>query len=388
MAEKIGIISSYYQNWNMGGLLQAYALNKTISKLGYDAEHIRLCYAEPAEHGSITKKVRTVLTRHRLSSVLIERFFCIAQHDTKNRRKFHSFHDDYISASAGCCDAITVKKMNKHYGTFVTGSDQIWNPQFWSDRLLSVFGLAFADKEKRTVSYAASMGSEQSAVGKEKVFREILKGLDFISVREAAAKNFLQPLTDKEVKVVLDPTLLMEKEEWEVITAKPQTDEPYIFAYFLEEQEPHTNQLQHIAELKKLPVHCFSTDDCYVRLETDKCVKGIGPREFISYIKNAEMIVTNSFHGMVFSVIFNKPFWVLKRYKDTDKASANNRITDFLKELTLEDRLIEDGVMLTENEINHPIDYIRINRILAPKRDDSLEWLKKALEKVCMEQTK
>lgn len=377
---KVAIISSYYQNWNMGGLLQAYALNKTVSRLGYAAEHVRLCYAEPAENGSMSKKVRTVLTRHRVSSVLIERFFCLAQHEAKNRRQFHRFHDGYISASAGCCDALTAKKLNKHYDVFVTGSDQIWNPQFWSDRLLGVFGLAFADKEKRTVSYAASIGSEQSAVGKEEVFREILEGLDFISVREAAAKNFLQPLTEKEVKVVLDPTLLMERKEWEIIAAKPQTENPYIFAYFLEEQEPHTKQLQHIAELKGLPVHCFSTDDCYVRPETDKSVKGIGPREFVSYIKNAEMVVTNSFHGMVFSVIFNKPFWVMKRYKDTDKASANNRITDFLKELGLEDRLIEDGVMPTGAEIDRPIDYGRVNRTLAEKRADSLEWLKNALE--------
>lgn len=377
---KVAIISSYYQNWNMGGLLQAYALNKSVSKLGREAEHIRLCYAEPAEHGSFSKKMRTVLTRHRVSSVLIERFFCFAQHETKNRRQFHRFHDDYINASAGCCDAITANRLNKRYGAFVTGSDQIWNPQFWSDRLLGVFGLAFAGKEKRTVSYAASIGSEQSAVGKEEVFREILDGLDFISVREDAAKEFLQPLTDKEVKVVLDPTLLMERSEWEVITAKPQTSAPYIFSYFLEEQEPHTKQLQHIAEQKKLPVHCYSTVDCYIRPEVDKCVKGIGPREFVSYIKNADMIVTNSFHGMVFSVIFNKPFWVMKRYKETDKASANNRITDFLKGLGLEDRLIEDGVMPTDVELNRPIDYERVNRILAVKRAESLEWLKNALE--------
>ena len=380
--KKVAVISSYYQNWNMGGLLQAYALNRAIRDLGYDAEHIRLCYTEPADTDSaLSARVRTVLTRHRLSSELIERFFTFRQHESKNRKSFRDFHDHAIHGSAACCDAITAVKLNRHYDIFVTGSDQIWNPEFWSERLLGVFGLLFAARGKRTLSYAASIGSEQAVAGKEDVFRAFLEKLDFVSVREAAAQTCLQPLTDKPVRVVVDPTLLLKSSDWAEETAERQTDAPYLFAYFLEEETKHTAQLHAAAGQLSLPVYCISTEKGqYVRPEQDHQICDAGPREFLSYIRNAEMIVTNSFHGMVFSVVFQKPFWVVKRYRDTDKASANNRITDFLRMLGLEDRLLEDGEMPDAERLRRPIDYDRVSTRLEDLRTDSLHWLSDALE--------
>lgn len=380
--KKVAVISSYYQNWNMGGLLQAFALNRAIRDLGYDAEHVRLCYAEPAASGSaLQKRVRTVLTRHRLSSELIERFYTFRQHESKNRKRFREFHDHAIHGSVKCCDAITAGTLNSRYDIFVTGSDQIWNPEFWSDRLLGVFGLLFTEPGKRTLSYAASIGSEKAVAGKEDVFRAILKRLDSVSVREAAAQACLQPLTDKSVRVVADPTLLLKREDWQKETAVPQTSEPYLFAYFLEEEMKHTAQLHAAADQLALPVYCISTEKGqYVRPERDHQICDAGPREFLSYIRHADMIVTNSFHGMVFSVVFQKPFWVVKRYRDSDKASANNRITDFLQMLGLEGRLLEDGDIPDAERLRRPIDYDRVSQRLADLRADSLSWLQDALE--------
>lgn len=379
--KRVAIFSIYYHNWNMGALLQSYALNRCINKLGYDAEHIRFCYAEPAENSTVMRKrLRTVLTRHRLSAEFIESFYSLVNHQAKNMKNFRKFHNEYISSSIGCCDAITAKKLNRKYDVFVTGSDQVWNPEFWSNRLLSTFGLEFADRGKRTVSYAASIGSEQAAIGKEEVYRSILNGLDCISVREEAARKYLQPLTEKPVRVVLDPTLLMTKEEWSIISAKKQSDKPYAFAYFLKEEEPHTAQLHSIASQCNLPIFCISTENRYIREGADRQICDAGPREFVGFISNADVVVTNSFHGMVFSIIFNKPFWVVKRYKDTDKDSANNRITDLLKELGLEDRLFEDGEVPDADKLNCKIDYERVNAVIQEKRTDAIEWLQKALE--------
>ena len=380
--KKVAVISSYYQNWNMGGLLQAYALNRAIRDLGYDAAHIRLCYTEPADADSaLSARVRTVLTRHRLSSELIERFFTYRQHESRNRKSFRDFHDHAIPGSVACSDAITAEKLNRHYDIFVTGSDQIWNPKFWSNRLLGVFGLLFAAPGKRTLSYAASIGSEQAVAGKEEIFRTILEKLDYVSVREAAAQTCLQPLTDKPVHVVADPTLLLTPSDWAEETAERQADVPYLFAYFLEEETKHNAQLHVAAEQLSLPVYCISTEKGqYVRPGKDCQICDAGPREFLSYIRNAEMIVTNSFHGMVFSVVFQKPFWVVKRYRDTDKASANNRITDFLRMLGLEDRLIADDDMPDAEQLRRSIDYSRVSKRLEDLRADSLAWLKNALK--------
>lgn len=379
---KVAVISSYYHNWNMGGLLQAYALNRAIRDLGYDAEHIRFCYAEPAAPGgALQKRVRTVLTRHRLSSELIERFFTFLHHEAKNRKNFRDFHDHEIHGSVACCDAITAEKLNRHYDVFVTGSDQIWNPEFWSNRLLGVFGLLFVARGKRTLSYAASIGSEQAVAGKEDVFRAILEKLDYVSVREAAAQTCLQPLTNKPVQVVADPTLLLEPSDWVKETAERQADAPYLFAYFLEETTKHTAQLHAAAEQLSLPVYCISTEKGqYIRPGKDCQICDAGPREFLSYIRNADMIVTNSFHGVVFSVVFQKPFLAVKRYRDTDRASANNRITDFLHMLGLEDRLLEDGEMPNTKQLCRPIDYDRVLKRLEKLRADSLAWLKEALK--------
>lgn len=379
---KVAVISSYYQNWNMGGLLQAYALNRVIRELGYDAEHIRLCYAEPAAPGSaLHKRVRTVLTRHRLSSELIERFFTFLHHETKNRKNFRNFHNHAIYGSIACCDAITVGKLNRQYDIFVTGSDQIWNPEFWSNRLLGVFGLLFVARGKRTLSYAASIGSEQATAGKEDVFRAILEKLDYVSVREATAQTCLQPLTDKPVRVVADPTLLLEPSDWVGVAAERQVDTPYMFAYFLEEITKHTVQLHTVAEQLSLPVYCISTEkEQYIRPEQDCQICDAGPREFLSYIRNADMIVTNSFHGVVFSVVFQKPFWVVKRYRDNDRACANNRITDFLRMLELKDRLLEDDEIPNIEQLRRPIDYDRVLKRIENLRADSLAWLKDALK--------
>lgn len=380
--KKVAVISSYYQNWNMGGLLQAYALNRTIRDLGYDAEHIRLCYTEPADADSaFSARVRTVLTRHRLSSELIERFFAFRQHETKNRKNFRAFHDHEIHGSTACCDATTVERLNRRYDVFVTGSDQIWNPQFWSDRLLGVFGLLFAEAGKRTLSYAASIGSEKAVAGKEDVFRTILQKLDGISVREDAAQTRLQPLTDKPVQVVVDPTLLLKQEEWEHVARKKENVAPYVFAYFLKEAEPHTHQLFYLADRAGVSIRCYASEkDTYVRPATDEIITDAGPKEFLALIRDSQLVVTNSFHGMVFSVLFHKPFWVVKRYKDTAEDSANNRIIDFLRMFRLEERLLEDGEFPDDRRLEEPIDYDRIDQILSVKRAESLEWLRGALD--------
>ena len=246
--------------------------------------------------------------------------------------------------------------------------------------MLRTYGLTFANKDKKTISYAASIGSEKTALGKEALYHEMMSAIDHISVRETAAKDYLQPLTDKPVQVVLDPTLLLSSEEWSAIAAERQVSGNYLFSYFLEEKQPHKDQLFALADVLQLPIYCISKiHNIYTRSETDHQILDAGPREFLSYIQNADCIITNSFHGMVFSVLFHKPFWVMKRFKDTDEKSMNNRITDFLREFGLEDRLLEDGETPDTERLYRPIDYDRVDRILEKKREESMKWLEASL---------
>lgn len=209
--------------------------------------------------------------------------------------------------------------------------------------------------------------------------------MDYISVREKTAKEFLQPLTDKPVTVVLDPTLLLNKQEWRDMAIGPQEKKPYLFSYFLSEKENrHDRQLQTAANALNLSLKCISEElKCYPRRNTeDQQILDAGPKEFVGYIRDAEMVFTNSFHGLVFSVLLQKPFWAFKRNKDSDKGSMNARVTDFLSGFGLEDRLLEDGETPAKEKLTQPIDYKRVTKILQEKRMFSLDWLKTALSDI------
>ncbi len=379
--KKTAVFSIYYHNWNFGAQLQSYALNQVLRNMGLEAEHIRLCYAEPAtERSPIRKRIRTVLTRHRISSHLLERFFCIKEFDFNNRLNFYRFHDREIYASQCCFDAITASKTNGRYDIFITGSDQVWNPEFWSDRLLRVFGLTFVEEDKKTLSYAASIGSEKAARGKEQLYREILSAIDFISVREKAAKDFLQPLTDKSIQVVLDPTMLLSASRWDLVTAKRLVRERYIFTYFLEEKYPHGELVSELANRMNLPMICISkVKNVYIRPDIDRQVLDAGPREFLSYIKNAEYVITNSFHGTVFSILFHKEFWVIKRYREYEKDAANNRVTELLMEFGLTERLLQDAEVPDLKRLQKRINYTPVDERLRSLQKESLDWLQHAL---------
>lgn len=378
----VAILSLFYHNWNFGGLLQSYALNRAIDILQCSPQHIPidLTYDYSYQPHSMKTIAVRLLSTFRPTNDMLERIYYGQFHsdDSRDLRAFRSFHSHCIKACRSCYSPISIGKLNRQYDVFVAGSDQIWNPVFFSDTELKLFGLTFADSSKRTISYAASIGSEKAAIGKEDLFHEILKGLDYISVREQAAKDFLQPLTDKPVTVVLDPTLLLTQEQWREILPNKGTRDSYTFAYFLtEEDNSHAQQMWQITD--QLPIWCISDEDGRYCREQDRQIWDAGPIEFVNYIANAEMVATNSFHGMVFSLIFRKPFWVMKRFKDTDEGSMNNRITDFLREFGLEDRLLEDGEVPDAERLRRPIDYDRVGRILEQKRAESLQWLENAL---------
>ncbi len=380
--KKAAVFSIYYHNWNFGALLQSYALNQVLRNMGIEAEHIRFCYAEPAsEKSRIRKRIRTVLTRHRISAHILERFFCIREHDIKNRWNFYHFHDREIHGSVCCYDAVTASKTNRRYDIFVTGSDQVWNPEFWSDRLLRAFGLTFVETDKKTLSYAASIGSEKAARGKEQLYREMLRSIDYISVREKAAKDFLQPLTEKNIEVVLDPTMLLNVDRWSFVTANRLVREKYIFSYFLEEKYPHSDLVTGLADRMGLPMVCISKkQNLYTRSDIDLQILDAGPREFLSYIKNAECIITNSFHGTVFSILFHKEFWVIKRYREQEKDAANHRVTELLNEFGLMDRLLEDTEVPDSERLHHKINYAHVETQLRELRKKSIDWLQYALD--------
>ncbi len=382
----VGIVSLFYHNWNFGGQLQAYALCQAVRHMrqGAQVEQIPVNnIASYTKRSPLRFRIRSMLLKSELTRSLLDRYYLWRNHDQRDLLRFRQFEQKEIPHYKYVGSPQALNKCFQRYGGIISGSDQVWNAGFFSEEVLRMYGLTAAPATKRKISYAASMGAEQAAVGKEELFREILDGLDFISVREKSAQAFLQSLTDRPVTVVLDPTMLLTRKEWDKLAVGPGREPAHLFAYFLAEPDNrHDGQLHAIAETLGLPVRCIADEaGAYPRPNSvDSQRWDAGPKEFLGEIRDAELVLTNSFHGIVFSVLFQKPFWVFKRNKDSDSRSMNARVTDFLTDFGLENRLLEDGEIPTKEKLVRPIDYETAGRLLETKRDFSLNWLRKALE--------
>lgn len=244
----------------------------------------------------------------------------------------------------------------------IVGSDQVWNPDYLRARpfLLNV------PNNGVKIAYAASIGKEELNKDELDRFREALKDYKAISVREKSAKELLQPLTDKKVEVVLDPTLLLDKTEYEKLETRPddiKENEKYVFCYILGGQD-QMDAINKFAKEKGYKVLLFS----------DKSGSSYGVEEFLYLIHHAELICTDSFHACVFSFIFEKPFVAFRRTGTADYMYT--RLQNLIETFKLKDREF-NGKNITNENIK--ADYSEAKKILKKEQKKSMEFLKNAL---------
>ncbi len=220
------------------------------------------------------------------------------------------------------------QNINNNYDYFFVGSDQVWNYHFSSSRFNDFF-LKFANKEKR-VSISASFGVDEIPKEWEQIYIDGLKNFTCISVREDAGQAIVKKLIGMDVPVLIDPVMMLSKEEWLKVSKKPRIDcsKPYILKYYLGN------------ELEKDKIDTWAKNNGYevYELLNDKIpeLHSAGPGEFISLINNAEMICSDSFHCIVFSIIFSKPFIVYERQGKENYMTS--RLNTLLKKFNLQDR--------------------------------------------------
>lgn len=230
----------------------------------------------------------------------------------------------------------------------ITGSDQVWNPYFGANEYEF---LTFAPKEKR-LSFAASIGVDSIPEGARWYFKKNLKNMKYISVREERAAEIVKELTGRTADVTLDPTLLLDKSDWEHIVKKPELgiENEYICTYFLGEVP---EAVQVFAKEKGLPVYALNSLDSPELYTLD-------PSEFLYMIQNASYVLTDSFHAVAFSIKFNKEFFVFDRKQDGG-SSMFSRIETITKRFALEnriqsrDRIIEQEPISNWNEIENEL---------------------------------
>ncbi|MGN0526964.1 MAG: polysaccharide pyruvyl transferase family protein [Acutalibacteraceae bacterium] len=358
---KLGIVT-YHRALNYGAVLQAFALQKYLKSMGIESDIIDY-RSEFIEH--FYKPIKANVLKNPKTFV---REVAFAPNNKNKRKKFDAFINRYLQLSEPIFSERELETLNDKYDGFISGSDQVWNLK-WSG-LDKAFFLNFACDEKK-FSYAASFGFEKIPVGQEQIYRELLQRFQKLSVREKTGKQIIADLLGRNSEVSLDPTLLLTKNDWESVAKKPD-DSGYVLLYTLEKSEELNNYAKALAEKNNTKVVYIA--DAIKRSKEYSYRGFLSPAEFVGLFANAGFVVTNSFHGLMFSVIFEKPFCL--KYQQTEGA-PNSRLIDFVNDFGLESR-----VMKTDSIEESDTDYNSVKELISEKRADSKKYFE-SIKKFC-----
>ena len=364
--KKVGILTEHRAR-NFGSCLQAYALQTAINKLGHEANIVD--YRPQAIENSFGVFIVDLYKQAGRNPVSLLKFaintVVFSPLRAMREWKFYKYRKDKFVLSNCRFKKFTEDVKRKlDYDAYVCGSDQIWNPKITYGLDEMYFAHPLNGKH---ISYAASIGLSDIS-NYEDDFKRLLGGLDTIAVREESAQKLLQPLTEKPVHVVLDPTLLLQKEEWmSLFEKRERPKQNYILVYSLKVDEEMVAYARKLSEEKGLPVVFFDLRKRYGKNSISKFTAE--PKEFLYYLYHADYVVTNSFHGTVFSVIFEKQFVCVPMQ------GTSSRMTDLLHKLGLDNRLISETF-----DIEKPVDFVGARKILEEERTVSLNLLQSALE--------
>lgn len=370
----IGIIT-YHHYYNFGTMLQALALQEKVEQLGYRAELIDF-----KQDNSLSRYEMIKLRIKRMPVYIKERkkYRVLADSREKIKEKnelFEQFYKTYLHV--GKKKYTTTQQLMENppvYDGYIVGSDQTWNP--FVAHSPEAFFLPFVENKSKKGSYGPSLAVKSLSDEKEKEYRKKLSSFSFLSCREQDGAQLLSRITQKEVKCVLDPTLLLSAEEWEKYCEYEIPKEPYILVYFLGEKSEHRRAVEKIQKLTNWKI--VSLPAAYIEMENKDYEKVWGgPKEFLSLIRGAALICTDSFHGTMFSINFQRNFFSFCKSSDSEESSENSRLYSALNIFGLSNRIIHNMDNLTAEDIS--IDYKNVIPILEEQRIYSIEYLENML---------
>lgn len=389
--KKIGITTHYYKSINYGGNLQAYALCKYLNKNGYHAEQIQFVrnftdlkapsVQKKSVYAEIQEKQRqfSLACKRRRKSRIIKND--PETHNdilTQRRNAFGEEWHKRIPHSEIVYTKDTIQESLSEYDTFITGSDQVWNPK-WYD---PIYFLDFASG-KRKLSYAASLAVESLDEIQKKVIKKSLEDYIAISVRESSAVELIGELTSLPVVHTVDPALLLEREEWDEICTPRIVEEDYMFCYFLGMNRKARKIATAFAKKRGLKIVMIPYAYGSVELDDigfgDIWLRYVTPPMFLSLIKYADYVMTDSFHAVVFSHIYQRQYIAFNRSR---RAEMRSRIDSFMELLGTQERFccrpsIENlQYILSLSDIDYSIS----NQALEEQKLLSKKFLKDALD--------
>lgn len=387
MNKKVGIITYKDINAGKGRYLQALALYMCIKNLGYDVEILDYY---PAMLTSESSRLKRILQAFRSKQILLGYVEAavdkidgiITRKERRNQRSaYEKFTKENICMSKVIAHIDDIKKIESSYDAYVCGSDQIWNPFF--SGLDPVYYLAFTSDEKK-VSYAASIGVTDIPENILEMIGEHIRRIKHISVRESSAMDLLKEKLNIDACCVLDPTLAIEPDYWNTLTYNKEIPHHCAFPKYVLEIF-----FDGLIYPRKVSKRLAKKNTCEIltvpsALYDSICAKNKiwpkGPVEFLNVIKNATFVCTQSFHGVVFCLVFHIPFYVFPRMENTNMNGSISRIRDLLELVGLSDRIIDNYNKFDDLSAN--IDFTNADNIIERERRYSIGFLKKALDEI------
>lgn len=376
---------------NYGTLLQAYALQKYVEMLGHENEIINdaiiLKEYEAGKAKPKKKKASNLPEIDKLSRL---------KNLLSNPRRFgralaarldrETYEYPYYAVQNACEDfkrnEIKIRNgvssenlavMNADYDAFICGSDQVWS--VFESIFNTYYYLDFATKKK--IAYAPSLGTDKIPEATTEKVRELLSGFSAVSVRESVSANQLSAITQRDVEWVCDPTILHDREFWSDFADGVNVPKgKYLLCYFLENKPWYFDYAKQIADKLHLKIKLIPQKWDY--LSNENIIQyAVGPKEFVALFENAEYVLTDSYHGSIFSLIFEKSFQYLLRFEKNDPNSQNVRIDSLFGYLEITDRIVdEDSTTEIETETKN---YSEISCRLNDLRVRSCGFLEKSL---------
>lgn len=371
-----------YKNCNYGSILQSYATLLKLQSLGCDYEIIRYTPTKNAKfylkaiprllnRDMVYGKMRTL--NRKIGKKVHKEF---AYNDRIREKKFSEFVDEnFGNFSKVIHEYGELQEYAKSFSDVLVGSDQLWLP---SGLATNFYNLRFVPDDVNKIAYSASFGVSKIPSYQRNRTRQYLNRINYLSVREQDGARIIKDLTGRDVEVILDPTMIIDRDTWNNnITNQEIVDGDYVFCYFLGNNPSQREEVRKLAAEKKIKIVTLRHLDEYIPGDEsfgDIALYNIGPAEFINLIRHANYVCTDSFHGSVFSIIYHKQFIAFNRY-NSGSNSRNSRLDTLFHNIGLSRRFEKDLV----DEIDRQVDWDIVDQKLAILRSKSSEFIEEAL---------
>jgi hypothetical protein len=362
---KIGIYT-IHAVYNYGAMLQAYATQKFLANLGYDAELVYLNTKEQAkknEHKYFALQLKPLV------------FFIYARISTNVRKNFQNFRKFHQTMRLSKIYTSEEELYNcpPQYDIHLVGSDQVWNLEKGFPKF-PIYFLDFLQNKTIKISYASSFGTETINHRLYPQLKKYFESFHAISVREEDGVHIIKEATSINAQQVMDPTFLLDQQEWENLAGnKPLISGKYIFCYGFDRSPDTFSMINSIKEKLKLPIIAVASA-LFIPYKADKFYLQAGPIEFLNLIKYSHFVCTSSYHGIAFAIHFRKSFY------STIHPTRNSRMKTMLGNLGLENRQLSfpNQILQTKNDDLY-IDYSQIEAKINQASKASKDWLYKQI---------